>query len=155
MNASLSQLGDIKQSLLSTVKFQSIHGDCWVKMEGQNITGSDLANLEPSLSTLPNSTGRFLRDIGGNAEPLAQVQGDAIRNITGSIGQVSHGTTGVNVQTGALTYTNNGTGNAGGGGTSHTLHFNASLVVPTADENRPINLSVNMFIKINNDCNFN
>ena len=98
---------------------------------------------------LPNfSDGKFMRSIGGNAAALGTTQGDAIRNITGSIsGNGLIG--GHNDVSGALGfYTKFGNGAVVQSNYSNdTITFNASKVVPTANENRPLNMAVVVLIK--------
>jgi len=98
---------------------------------------------------LPNfSDGKFMRSIGGNAAALGTTQGDAIRNITGNIsGNGLIG--GHNDVSGALGfYTKFGNGPVVQSNYSNdTITFNASKVVPTANENRPYNMSVVVLIK--------
>lgn len=112
---------------------------------------------------LPNFTdGKFMRSIGGNAAALGASQPDAIRNITGEI----------NTSSEAYEYNNpsffeNGNFLAKGvfskiarensrrptlnaNGKSETWVFDASRVVPTANENRPLNMSVVVIIKVKN-----
>lgn len=106
---------------------------------------------------LPNfSDGKFMRGTGGNAAALGTAQGDAIRNITGKF------------QTSAeefVSETNPNTKNHRGWGafqrydaqgsrpTLNTIgknlayDFDASRVVPTANENRPLNMAVVVLIK--------
>ena len=107
---------------------------------------------------LPDLRGAFLRCIGGNAAALGVEQGDAIRNITGQVSFTS--------QVGALTvygphvdielgqggafaadnpgpYSYITTGNGSG---ARGLNFNASRVVPTAVETRPVNVAVNICV---------
>lgn len=109
---------------------------------------------------LPNfSDGKFMRSIGGNAAALGIAQQDAIRNITGEI----------NTSSEAYEYNNpslfeNGNFLAKGvfskisrensrrptinaNGKSETWVFDASRVVPTANENRPLNMAVVVLIK--------
>lgn len=100
---------------------------------------------------LPNySGGQFLRGTGGNAAALGTAQGDAIRNITGTICAIYWGAWVTN--TGALTMSEYGTtpakvGIAGGdAGGNVKINFDASKVVPTAGENRPINLAATFCI---------
>ena len=94
-----------------------------------------------------NYRGAFLRCIGGNADELGVLQEDAIRNITGSLSAIYNSTT-AGGSGGAIYYTTtssyqsaltHGAGYVG-------VEFNASHVVPTAEENRPINYSVNICI---------
>jgi hypothetical protein len=103
---------------------------------------------------LPNFGGMFLRGVGGNANPLGQQQNDAIRNITGNSGN-SHIWLRRNDDSppqGAFAYcTRKGWDNLrradGIDDTRSTLIFDASRVVPVANENRPINYSVQYCIK--------
>jgi hypothetical protein len=161
-NESTLTIGTIQQSLLTEAEFQSLQGNCWVRMRGQSIATSDLATITGGrLNVLPDTSGRFLRDTGGtNAPSLGQVQGDAIRNIVGQIGTRQDDHAPLTVGTGAFSVGDSGTlANIGtGSGTGYKdANFNASNVVPTTDpntgENRPINMGVNLFIKINHECN--
>ena len=71
------------------------------------------------------------------------MQGDAIRNITGYFG----GNARPNKGSGAFflhAYGEQGNKTSGDGA---TFGFNASRVVPVADENRPVNRAVNWLIK--------
>ncbi|WP_336612783.1 phage tail protein [Campylobacter sp. RM9331] len=99
---------------------------------------------------IPDLRGRFVRCVGGNAAALGVSQGDAIRNITASIfASYPIFTKGV----GAFVKTNGKgddlaqCGSRVGNGNSY-VDFNASRVVPTANENRPINMSMNFIIQI-------
>ena len=125
-------------------------------MQGQDITVSDYAALTGK-NTLPNTAGRFLRDIGGNAPALGENQGDAIRNITG---QFYYSELAANARAGNGAFRNIKIGtsrhepdNNAENNETNGWDFDASREVPTAVENRPINTGVNFFIKINNDCN--
>nr|DAO27880.1 MAG TPA: Baseplate wedge protein [Caudoviricetes sp.] len=106
---------------------------------------------------LPNfSDGKFMRGTGGNAAALGAAQQDAIRNITGKF------------QTSAEEFyseTNQNTKNHRGWGAFQrydaqgsrptvttvgknlAYDFDASRVVPTANENRPLNMAVVVLIK--------
>ena len=97
---------------------------------------------------LPNfSDGKFMRSIGGNAAALGTAQQDAIRNITGEIQtdraqiQSARGVfKGPLISAGAgINGTNIGIG--------RNFDFDASRVVPTANENRPYNMAVVVLIK--------
>ena len=97
---------------------------------------------------LPNfSDGKFMRGIGGNAATLGVAQQDAIRNIQGEIQtdraqiQSSSGAfKGPLISAGAgINGTNIGIG--------RNFNFDASRVVPTANENRPYNTAVVVLIK--------
>lgn len=94
--------------------------------------------------------GRFFRSTGGNADTLGRLQEDAIRNITGHI--IANQLSSMNLTEGALSTVVMGTGYSylQNGGLNFGLHtyFDASKVVPTANENRPTNSSVIVLIKV-------
>jgi hypothetical protein len=102
---------------------------------------------------IPNFKGMFLRGTGEPAAKLGEKQGDAIRDITGLIGTDVCGNNGV------FRYTDGAFERIGDTnkhvpintdhwrGNSKEVVFRASRVVPTAEENRPINYSVNYCIK--------
>jgi hypothetical protein len=89
--------------------------------------------------------GQFVRGWSNGASldsgrVVASAQGDAIRNITGTLGAITGGT----IASGA--FANNGTTlihiSAGTSGTDNTWTFDTSRVVPTANENRPTNVAL-------------
>lgn len=92
--------------------------------------------------------GLFVRGDGGNAAALGVEQSDAIRNIVGEssqyfgIGGNKNGA--INVQSG-LGPTNLAHGQ--GYGSLLILKFDASNAVPTAPENRPINMALKPCIR--------
>ena len=88
-----------------------------------------------------------MRGVGGNSAGLGVTQGDAIRNITGTalIRTTEIGTTGV-----FTSYAYSSYGISAPHGTGMMLQFDASRVVPTADENRPANVAVRYFIRAKN-----
>ena len=94
---------------------------------------------------LPDYRGAFFRCIGGNADSIGVLQGDAIREITGDI----DGTFDFSVGNGAFYLDNVAVGvqainvNARG---HHAIRMRVSRVVPTAVENRPINFAVNVCV---------
>lgn len=94
---------------------------------------------------LPDLRGKFVRGLGGNSDLLGKTQGDAIRNITGEV-DICHGDN--NVTNGV--FRDNGRKSRGRDGNewySHSVIFDASTVVPTANENRPLNMAMNYLIK--------
>lgn len=94
---------------------------------------------------VPDFRGLFLRGQGGNAAPLGVQQGDAIRNFTGTLGNVVGGGSGGN---GVFTVGVSGYDSyQGGHGSGMSIDFNVSRVVPTAEENRPVNKAVRYFIR--------
>ena len=91
-----------------------------------------------------DARGKFLRslDIGGGLDPgrtLGSTQGDAIRNITG--GGIASG--GYGNASGAF-YRSSGFNpqDFNGSERHYTAKFDASRVVPTANENRPVNIAL-------------
>ena len=155
----------------------------WLACDGSAVSRTEYSDLFTAVRTtygvgnnsttfnVPNLQGQFVRGLTTNLstvsrDPLSatrvlgNVQGDAIRNITGSLngvigaGSLAYnwgfrpGTIGAidvpysqapyNVYNGAY-YPAEGVG--------LTANFNASTVVPTAPENRPINISLLYCIK--------
>ena len=103
--------------------------------------------------TIPNyELGHFLRGPQSGVTSIGQIQGDAIRNITAEVDYI----TDINTTIGSLNF---GSGafvtNANAGAPEYSINdvtspyenqgkltFNASRVVPTADENRPKSATV-------------
>lgn len=133
----------------------------WLKANGAAVSRTAYADLFAAIGTtfgsgdgvntfnLPDLRGEFIRgwdDAKGTdaGRTMGSAQGDAIRNITGLFdGNTNDGFT----KTGPFyTYQNGGTGadGAGGGG---IIGFDASRVVPTANENRPRNVALLACIK--------
>lgn len=102
-----------------------------------------------SIANVPSMDDRFIRN-AGNGLNIGETQGDAIRNITGEIHLVRQGGAGKRASNGALVYGSNfnvaiksGSGDDWGS----QVNFNASLVVPTAEENRPKSIVLKFAIK--------
>ena len=115
--------------------------------------------------TVPDLRGLFLRGYGSQtyaqvngstvgvtstlhtSGALGQVQGDAIRNIAGETGR-KLGTTDAS---GLFTVSQIGgtdvNGNGLNGWTLSKERFSASVVVPTASENRPVNVAVRYLMR--------
>jgi hypothetical protein len=53
-------VGDVKYSLLNPAQFVTVNGDCWVPMDGGDITNSKLDNSF-GISTAPDGSGLFIR----------------------------------------------------------------------------------------------
>ena len=121
--------------------------DNWLECNGQSISPS----VYPELSALvggqvPDLRGLFLRGHGGNSAALGVQQGDAIRNITGQFASrmsSAYPPTGAFVHSGR--YPDSDTG--GSGRQNAWISFEASRVVPTAEENRPVNQAVRYLIR--------
>jgi hypothetical protein len=95
----------------------------------------------------PDYRGIFLRGLGGNSASLGELQGDAIRNITGNFNATDNNSWNINAN-GVFYGQTIGAGDRGDeAGEYKKYYFDASRVVPTANENRPINKAVRYFIK--------
>ncbi|MBI0004924.1 tail fiber protein [Gilliamella sp. W8126] len=114
-----------------------------------------LANVYPS-GKLPDLRGVFIRglDTGSGLDPnrgILSYQGDAIRNITGNVWPISE-TFGRNGGTGdgafrAFDIVAAGTPTSTDRGESGGFSFDASRVVPVANENRPRNVAFMYIVK--------
>ncbi|MFT4162863.1 hypothetical protein [Shinella sp.] len=98
-------------------------------------------------------TGNLFRRAAGGALVVGTVQNDAIRNITGTYAPYSGvgalRTGGPGIATGAFKIgpTTIASSPSGSGAAGTDVAFDASLVVPTADENRPKNIAYLPYIK--------
>ena len=101
---------------------------------------------------LPNfADGKFMRGIGGNAAALGVVQQDAIRNITGTLPPYDAGAMPSGGEYGVFkSHPGGGPVVIGAQQTRWYYTFDASRVVPTANENRPLNMAVVVIIKAKN-----
>jgi microcystin-dependent protein len=104
---------------------------------------------------VPDFRGCFLRGCGGNSNQVGQIQYDAIRNIVGDAPIMSRSVSGGNAfredKTEGIRFLEapeviNGTRMPERASTAN-LSFDASRVVPVANENRPINFAVHYYIK--------
>lgn len=138
--------------------------DGWLECNGQAVNKTLYPELAALMSTTPNYQGMFLRGAGSqwknyngygwteHGTTLGQVQGDGIRNITGSNNSPVFFPFANGHSQGAFTEYHNGTGwvvryALGDTGINSGIQFNASLTVPTANENRPVNVGVKYIIK--------
>ena len=127
----------------------------YLECNGQSIDSTKYPKLYALMHNVPDYRGMFLRGLGGNSANLGILQGDAIRNIVGQIGGPGLGR--ITIQgdhrpqlyaTGPFTTKQLGDGDEGHyGGEGYQINFDASRIVPTAEENRPINKAVRYFIK--------
>lgn len=101
--------------------------------------------------TLPNlfsedGRGCFLRSVDGVTRQVGAVEEDAIRNITGDITNNSNYDTQLSAGTGCFTAVMKegvrSWNSSGANARSVGANFDASRVVPTAEENRPLNLGM-------------
>jgi hypothetical protein len=166
-------VGDVKESMLTESQFQEVMGNTWVLMDGRDVSGSDYASITGN-TTLSDARGIFRRAKNngrsdGQEDPdgernLGDFEGDAIRNITGTVGfrgypgeqyRSNSFHSGVMQWGGSTSASDPGINTthsneiANRGHQANRTNFNASLVVPTAGDNRPKNITVNVFIKIN------
>ena len=133
----------------------------WLKANGAAVSRTTYAALFAAIGTtfgagdgrttfnLPDLRGEFVRGLDDgrnvdNGRRLGSAQGDAIRNITGEFGPVDGNTS---AYTGAFRQSKG----CGWGATRNEgralVTFDASRVVPTANENRPRNIALLACIK--------
>lgn len=106
-----------------------------------SITGDGTTIYLPS----PESAFRRPHD-PSSGRGLGTYQGDAIRNITGSMNGMQRNT---GTASGVFSVVAQGGGYLGSNaGRTDNIHFNASTVVPTADENRPENITAYPLLKL-------
>ena len=118
--------------------------DGFLAMNGQTFsknTYPKLARMYPS-GKLPDLRGLFIRGTGGNAGDLLVKQGDAIRNIKGKF-SAQQTLEGSFSPTGPFTQDGRQQVDSGKSNLKYkcSFYFDASRVVPTAEENRPVNMA--------------
>ena len=69
-------LGMIKKSAMDYEEFKKNHDATWVEIQGQDISGSDFANLT-GITQLPNAEGCFFRQAGDSSGPIGIIQADS------------------------------------------------------------------------------
>lgn len=125
----------------------------WVECKGQSIRGTALCS-ELGRCTAPDYRGKFLRGVGGNSAALGEVQGDAVRTLTGDSivggfesGDNVYNPTGV-FKVHDLHY---GGGNSNGkdGGWRPRVELDIAGMLPLGNEVRPVNIAVKYIIKVN------
>ena len=128
--------------------------ETWLECNGQSCAAYPKLVAVLGRSTVPDYRGVFLRGYGSRTSShygtvthqsgaLGELQGDAIRNITGSMATSMSYADGKLFQ---MSYVIR-TFDRDGGGPVNATSFDASRVIPTANENRPINMAVRYFIK--------
>jgi hypothetical protein len=114
-----------------------------------DLRGVFLRGVSENSERDPNATDRTPVKEGGNSgNDVGTYQSDAIRNITGTFsgGRMVYSPGTVN---GAFaSFSTSGDRPDYSSGTNYGFNFDASRVVPTAPENRPINISVYYIIKL-------
>ena len=129
-------VGSVQQTFLGATEFESIMGSDWVLADGRDVTGSLYESVTGN-STVPDCRGRFLRTVGGNANAtIGGTQEDEFAShnhaqqvLVGSGGSV-----------GELPLANSPGGNNS---------FENPTQVTGGTETRPVNITVNTYIKIN------
>lgn len=109
--------------------------------------GRFLRGVDGGVGRDPDRTSRTAMNTGGaTGNSVGSVQGDAIRNITGSLGPLDDY---MNIQNGCfnLSYTTYYDANSNTSFGGRVINFNAANVVPTGGDNRPTNAYVNYIIK--------
>lgn len=121
----------------------SNHYEVVADSQRNNFPGAFTSGNGTTTFRVPDMRGLFTRGVGGNSSSLGQKQGDAIRNIKGKLGTVGVG--------GTINGVFQDIGTAGvianSGEIDRQAEFDASRVVPTAAENRPINVAWRYIIR--------
>lgn len=159
-NSASFNVGAIQHSILTVEQFQSLNGDCWKLLNGQNIAGTDYAVLT-NTTLLPDARGLFFRGANnGRTDSYKNSQNTALGGIqnqdwkdfylinTAYSGPAyTHGWHGNFKQT--TPHYSGATFGGGwfGGGTINWYY-------DTTAEVRPKNITINYFIKVNKACSF-
>ena len=137
--------------------------DNWLECNGQSISPSVYPELFAVLgNSVPDLRGLFLRGYGSqtyaqnngstvgttstthSSGALGQVQGDATRNVTGTIGpSIDGGSSGVVYRNGQSGYMLPSAAHYA----TAFHHIDISRTVPTANENRPVNTAVRFLVR--------
>jgi hypothetical protein len=145
-------VGDVQWSMLSEIQFIQSHGDCWTTFSGASVDSPELNDL--GITTLPNAQGAFVRNSGGNAAPVLQVQADDVKSH-------SHAQSDIHCASGSCSYDSfqspNGFISRGTRRTSNTSSDTYSRYSPYTEnfggiETRPVNVAMNLFVKIKENC---
>lgn len=118
----------------------------WLECNGQSISKTVYPELFALMGgQVPDLRGLFLRGHGGNSAELGVKQGDAIRNIAGQMGYRVFSDGG---ESGPFYgWVDHYFGIGSGGYGKRSVFFDASRVVPTAKENRPVNVAVRYLVR--------
>ena len=129
----------------------------WLECNGQSCSKYPQLVAVLGKSTVPDYRGVFLRGYGSHTSThygavthtsaaLGVIQGDAIRNLMGSFG-IDDRTQNDNCINGIFYLGEKANTGSDGRDVGYKLFFDASRVVPTSNENRPINIAVRYLIK--------
>ena len=147
----LSSLGNstdgLEVGMVVAWTLSSNPSDSYLECNGQAVNSTKYPKLYALMHNTPDYRGVFLRGLGGNSASLGVTQGDAIRNITGNFNATDNNSWNINAN-GVFYGQTIGSGDQGNeGGEYKKYYFDASRVVPVAEENRPINKAVRYFIR--------
>ena len=114
----------------------------------KEINGQQYINVPTAFHS--DGRGYFERAVNGTTRQVGSIENDAIRNIQGQITTYNYNTTDSS-QTGAfrrvtLARSVITTGNQDRNTVHDSVYFDAAFVVPTASENRPLNIGMNPVI---------
>lgn len=156
-------IGDIKYSILTPAQFQAENGDCWVPMDGGDITGKALAT-NYGWNTLPDMSGKFIRahEYNDGSDPdrtpgdaVAQTQNWAMKDHThnevyGGI-RINNGFGSVDLPPGSNGQELSPSAIATGNVKNISLSGPDSNVSPdnlSIDETRPVNMNFYVYIRV-------
>lgn len=152
---SLFQVGDLKQSLLDLTQFQASHGACWTLLDGSSISGSEFSSR--IATQLPDGRGLFFR-AKQNGRTDGKGNPDGEYNIGAFQGKVSNNTYQFQYEanqsnTSLISVPEDNSWSAymtlAASGGDYARPFRARN---RGGESRPDNLTVNVFVKINSNC---
>ncbi len=137
-------------SIMPWASAQNPDDGTWLECNGQSCAAYPKLVAVLGRSTVPDYRGVFLRGYGSHygtvthqSGALGELQGDAIRNIAGNVATSMSYADGKLFIMGSVLRTFN----RDGGGPVNATSFDTSRVVPTANENRPLNIAVRYLIK--------
>jgi len=132
-------------NLFSVISSSHGSGDGITTFRLPDYRGRFLRGVDGTAGNDPDKASRTAMNTGGNTgNNVGSIQGDAIRNITGTLDNLAaySGSSGAFTDGGAA-----GVHNDGGGAGRRTYVFNAANQVPTGSDNRPKNAYINFCIK--------
>ena len=126
----------------------------WLKCNGAAFSAEEYPELAKAYPTnkLPDLRGEFIRgwDDGRGIDTnrsLLSSQGDAIRNIIGALADVRFNTNPSDSGVFTTSVIGDASSDSIKGGYAKRVTFDASRVVPTANENRPRNIAFNYIVR--------
>lgn len=142
------QLGDIRQSILTEALFQERKGNNWVRLNGQDITGSDLDSSH-GISSLPDivSVEAVFGSIGSTESVFSIVSS---QNKSHSHLLMNTGTVDANIQSRTYMTNKRPTGRAYIEATPQQTLWTYRTGYDGDSEARTNNIGINYFVKINN-----